>query len=114
MVRIMPDTAAARDAYSSLTQALARAESWDALRRIYLDLAPLMGQLHGLVDAAQRGTGDEPAAQHAAAAFERLLACARTVGHDMRLSSEPTLRMGLEAALEEAGAVLDHLEDLPD
>jgi hypothetical protein len=104
------DLAALREQCLQLERRIKGEEDWNRLRRVYLDLAPLMGQLHGAVAEAVRLHGDCVELDAARQSLEQVRARARKVGLDIRLSSPAALSMGLEAALEGAREALDHLE----
>lgn len=80
------------------------------LHRIYLDLAPLVGRLQGLVSERSRAVGQTGALRAAQELLEQLKATVRQVGLDIRLASEPALQVGLQRALECTLEVLDLLE----
>jgi hypothetical protein len=83
---------------------------WEKLRAIYLELAPLMGELQGALSRWTRAHGDEEDAQPLQTTFDELKASVRQVGLDIRLASEGALAMGLRVSLERAEELLDRLE----
>lgn len=92
---------------------LARVDStseYDRLRAVYMDLAPLMGEIHGVVMREVRRQGDTPATGEAQAAMESLRAAARQVGLDIRLASPAALALGLRTSLELAQRALQALD----
>lgn len=80
------------------------------LRAVYMDLAPLMGEIHGVVARAARERGDTPEVMEAQRAMAALRASARQVGFDLRLASPAALAVGLRTALEHALQALDALD----
>jgi hypothetical protein len=80
------------------------------LRRIHMDIAPMIGQLQGMVGARRREVGDLDAVLQAEDALGRLKADSRQVGADIRLASETALAMGLRTALSDALQVIAALE----
>jgi hypothetical protein len=86
------------------------APGWGEIRSIYMDLAPLIGEIQGAVSTRSREAETQTEVEEAAAALERLKSSARRVGADIRLGSVPGLTMGLWAALNEAMAAIDCLE----
>lgn len=86
------------------------APSWQEVRAIYMDLAPLIGEIQGAVSTRRREAESQAEVEEAAAALERLKSSARKVGADIRLGSVPGLTMGLWAALGKAMAAVDCLE----
>ena len=103
----MADLSALRDECRQLSRRLAGPANWDRLRAVYLDLAPLIGQLQGAVNEATRSGEDVGAAQQA---LDALKATARKVGLDIRLASPEALQIGLQTAMEQAEEVIDALE----
>ena len=106
----MADTAQIRETCREISARLEGRPAWPELRAVYLDMAPLVGQLQGLVNDARRAHGGGVETLESARALEQLKAQLRQVGLDMRLASEPALLMGLQMALESAAQTLDRLE----
>src|SRR5437764_15359836 len=75
----------------------------DRLKAVYMDMAPLIGQLHGAVNQTARSSGEIEAVAAARVSLEDLKVTARQVGFDIRLSSDAALASGLPTALEQAG-----------
>ena len=103
----MTDLQAIRTECRRLSAELEGQPHWEELRRIYLELAPLMGELQGAVSASIRERG---AAQPLQQQLEELKTTVRQVGLDIRLASEGALAMGLRVSLERAEELLDRLE----
>ena len=103
----MADLAALRDACRQLARRLEGPAGWDRLRAVYLDLAPLIGQLQGAVSEAGRAGDDVPAARES---LDALKATARQVGLDIRLATPEALQMGLQTAVEQAAETVQRLE----
>jgi hypothetical protein len=80
------------------------------LRAVYLDLAPLIGQIQGAVLTRRREVGDTADVRGAEAGLDRLKAESRQVGADMRLASADALKLGLDTALQEAMDVISILQ----
>jgi hypothetical protein len=106
----MTDTADAREDWRHLAARLEGQPRWPELNAAYLELAPLVGRLQGLVGEARRAHGETDEVREAEQALERLKASARRVGLDIRLASEPALLIGLQTALQDAAKTLDRLE----
>jgi hypothetical protein len=102
----MPDLSALHEDCRQLSRRLAGPANWDRLRAVYLDLAPLIGQLQGAVSEAARSGADVTEAQRF---LDALKATARQVGLDIRLASPEALQIGLQTALEQAEEVLQAL-----
>jgi hypothetical protein len=75
------------------------------LHGLYLDLVTFLGTVTGAVHEAQRSRRDDMGTAHDA--LDRAKGSARQVGLDIRLASEPALRMGLSTAIEQAREALD-------
>ena len=106
------DTVTMRQTCERLTRRLTGEPSWAELRAVYLELAPLVGQLQGAVGEAERRHETSDELRAAREALERLKASTRQVGRDIRLASPAALALGLGTSLEEARGVLTHLERL--
>ena len=103
------DLTALRESCSALNARLNGQPHWPELRAIYLDLSLLVGQIQGAVGERGRGAGGPLDVRGAQEALGALKSSVRQVGLDIRLASEPALRLGLETALEHAGVTLDCL-----
>ena len=106
----MVDTAEAREDCRRLAARLEGHPRWPELNAAYLDLAPLVGRLQGLVGEAERAHGLTEAVREAEESLERLKAGARQVGLDIRLASEGALLIGLQTVLQGVSETLDRLE----
>src|SRR5579859_4135520 len=108
------DFASLRAELDHLGRQLERAPRWPELRAVYLDMTPLVGQLQAAVDeklrSATSNREEEPAILQTA--FEELKASFRQVGLDLRLASEPALRVGLETVIDAARDVLAVLQSV--
>jgi hypothetical protein len=104
------DLPALRAECEHLLDRLEGAPHWDQLRAIHMDVAPLIGQIQGLVSTRRRETGDTPDVIAADAALERLKAGSRQVGADIRLASESALAIGLRTTVEAALQAIDALQ----
>lgn len=108
----MSDNAAMRASCRRLMARLEGQPAWPELRAIYLDLAPLIGELQAAVTEAARSLAESDGARQAQDALDLLKASSRQVGLDIRLASEPALRVGLQIALQHALDTLDALDRL--
>jgi hypothetical protein len=99
----MSDLSTLHDACRQLERRLEGPANWDRLKAIYLDLAPLIGQVQGAVSEAARAGQDVTEAQQS---LDALKATARQVGLDIRLASPEALQIGLQTAVEQAEETL--------
>jgi hypothetical protein len=104
------DLVGMRSEVEILQARLKGAPSWEQVRSIYMDLAPLIGEIQGAVSTRRREAEPQVELEEASAAVERLKASSRKVGADIRLGSVPGLTMGLDTALAEATEAIDALE----
>ena len=106
----MSEISAIAEGYEALRARL-DGSSDDALFRVYMELAPLIGQIQGAVSAARRRAGEVPI-EAAEQSLEALKTSTRQVGLDIRLASPAALRMGLESALHHAGEAIHALQEV--
>jgi hypothetical protein len=104
------DLAAIEQHCADLAARLDRRPDWQGLRAVYLELAPMMGQLQGAVGSARRQHGDGAAG--AEAALDGFKTGVRAVGLDIRLASESSLALGLQTALQQARETLAALRSI--
>ncbi|HCG02784.1 MAG TPA: hypothetical protein DEV93_19840 [Chloroflexi bacterium] len=104
------DLVGMRSEVEILQARLKGAPSWEQVRSIYMDLAPLIGEIQGAVATRRREVGSQVVVDEAEAALARLKLSSRKVGADIRLGSVPGLTMGLDTALAEATEAIDALE----
>jgi hypothetical protein len=99
-----------RETCLALRRRLEGQPHWPELRAVYLELAPLAGQLQGAVRERIRAEGGTEESRQAEASLSRLQAGMRQVGLDIRLASEPALLLGLQTCLESALETVDYLQ----
>jgi hypothetical protein len=104
------DLVAMRAECEQLLDRLDAVPAWPDLRAVYMDLAPIVGQIQGAVSTRRREIGETAQVREAEAALERLKASSRQVGADIRLASESALAIGLRTALNEALGAIEQLE----
>ena len=104
------DVAVLRASCRELAARLEGKPDWDTVRAVYLELAPLVGELQGAVGEYTHAHGEAEEARRAEAAFAQARASFRRVGLDIRLASPGALAMGLETALQSALETLDWLQ----
>jgi hypothetical protein len=80
------------------------------LRAVFMDLAPLIGEIQGAVLARRREVGNSLDVREAEAGLDRLKVGSRQVGAEIRLASEDALALGLRTTLGEAMEVIAILE----
>lgn len=105
----MVDLSALQATCSTLAARLEGQAREDDLRGVYLDLAPLIGQLQASVAERGRSGGENREMDGARQALDALKGSARQVGHDIRLASPAALQLGLRVSLEYADEVLEQL-----
>jgi hypothetical protein len=106
----MVDLAETRALCDRLAARLGGQPDWSELRAVYLEMAPLVGQLQGSVGELSRRHGEGEDIRKASASLEELKQSVRRVGLDIRLASERALLLGLQTALQQARETLDSLE----
>lgn len=110
----MADVTDMRSRCRQLTAQIEGQPTSSALRTVYLQLGPLVGELKGMVGERRRKQGDTEAVRAAEGALEQLERIARKVSLDMRLASPGALQIGLQSSLESALETLDCLEGRDD
>lgn len=85
---------------------------WSELNAIYLALVPLVGRIQAAVAERARLHGESDTLHAAEASFQALKASRKQVGVDIRLASEPALRLGLQTAIEQALETLARVAEI--
>jgi hypothetical protein len=106
----MTDLAALRASCQELAARLQGPPDWERLRSVYLDLAPVVGELQGAVSEYERTHSEAEEGRRAEAALGELKESFRQVGLNIRLASPAALQVGLQTALRSAAETLDWLE----